>query len=65
MRYLENIKFMCLISNYKSPYKAQEDIIVYKQISFRSVFMYTPFMKCLLRETPKYKANVYVSLCIL
>lgn len=59
----KNIKVMCLLSNYKYPYKAQEDIIVYKQISFISGFMYTPFIKCLLRETPKHKAdtctNVY------
>lgn len=57
----KNIKIMCLISNYKSPYKAQEDITVYKQVSFISGFMYTPFMKCLLRETPTYKANVHTN----
>lgn len=51
---------MCLISNYKSPQIAQEDIVVYKQISFILGFMYVPFMKCLLRETPKHKADTHV-----
>lgn len=48
---------MCVVSIEKEPYIANENIVVYKLISLKRGFMYTPILDCLLREYPKYKVN--------